>query len=81
MLPARPGLAELTRRWHGKLRAEAPGTSIDAMWQAVDSHRDRTIELGQTASRAAGIRLAGQLADHQTVLLQCLFDRFGSVFP
>lgn len=63
---ARPGLAELTRRWHGKLRAEAPGTSIDAMWQAVDSHRDRTIELGQTASRAAGIRLAGQLADHQT---------------
>ena len=36
------------------------------MWQAVDSHRDRTIELGQTASRAAGIRLAGQLADHQT---------------
>mgnify|MGYP002136791991 CR=1 FL=1 len=27
---ARPGLAELTRRWHGKLRAEAPGTSIDA---------------------------------------------------
>ena len=63
---ARPGLAELTRRWHGKLRAEAPGTSIDAMWQAVDSHRDRAIELGQTASRAAGIRLAGQLADHQT---------------
>lgn len=40
---ARPGLAELTRRWHGKLRAEAPGTSIDAMWQAVDSHRDRTM--------------------------------------
>lgn len=63
---ARPGLAELTRRWHGKLRDEAPGTSIDAMWQAVDSHRDRAIELGQTASRAAGIRLAGQLADHQT---------------
>lgn len=63
---ARPGLAELTRRWHGKLRAEAPGTSIDAMWQAVDSHRDRAIELGQTASRSAGIRLAGQLADHQT---------------
>ena len=37
--------------------------------------------MSESTDAAAGGRRGGRTVSKSTVLLQCLFDRFGSVFP
>lgn len=60
-----PSLAEKRRHWKAKLAIEAPDQSIRAMMDAVRAHHGETLAPAEAAMRAAGIRLAGQLAERQ----------------
>lgn len=60
-----PSLADKHAHWERKLATEAPGQSIQAMWDSVNSHRAIISHLDNTTGQSATIRLTNQLADHQ----------------